>query len=135
MAAAGSANERTSASPGAITSTAPNAADCGAPNSDGDASGLRSSPCSAAPERPRMAPIANARMARGSRISCTMIRCSSLPPPNSACDTVSGDSRTGPTPSETSASSTTSDNKCRRHAGAPLRGDVGRHHDVLNTHP
>src|ERR1044072_4441455 len=53
------------AQPRAIISTAPNAADCGAPNKEGDASGLRSRPCSAAPDNPRMAPIANPRIMRG----------------------------------------------------------------------
>jgi len=44
---------------------------------------------------------------RGSRISRTITCCTSLPAPNRASITVSGDSRTGPIPSEISASSTT----------------------------
>ena len=106
-AATGSAQDRTSASPNAITSTAPNAADCGAPNNEGEANGLRSKPCRAAPERPSMPPIANARIVRGSRISRTITCCTSLPPPNRASSTLTGDSRTGPTPSEISTSITT----------------------------
>jgi hypothetical protein len=47
-------------------------------------------------------------MLRGSRISLTITCCTSLPPPNNASITVNGDNRTGPIPSETSASNTTS---------------------------
>ena len=54
-----------------------------------------------------MAPIANPRITRGSRISRTITCATSLPPPNRASITLSGDSRTGPIPSDKSASSTT----------------------------
>ena len=54
-----------------------------------------------------MAPIASPRITRGRRISRTMTCCTSLPPPNNASITASGDSRTGPVPSEINASSTT----------------------------
>jgi hypothetical protein len=47
-------------------------------------------------------------MVRGSRISRTITCETSLPPPNRASITASGDSRTGPMPSEISTSSTTS---------------------------
>ena len=57
MAATGTANDVTGAKPNAITSAAAAAAACGAPNSAGSASGLRSSPCSAAPDSPSVAPI------------------------------------------------------------------------------
>ena len=55
-----------------------------------------------------MAPIASARMVRGRRISRTITCATSLPPPNSASTTATGDSRTGPIPSEITASRTTS---------------------------
>ena len=54
--------------------TAAKAAACGAPKSEGAAKGLRSSPCMAAPPRPRMPPIARDSTARGSRISMMMMR-------------------------------------------------------------
>ena len=57
MPATGTANDVTGAKPNAITSAAAAAAACGAPNSAGSASGLRSRPCSAAPDRPSVAPI------------------------------------------------------------------------------
>ena len=98
------------------------------------ASGLRSNPCKAAPDSPRIAPIANPRIVRGSRISRTITCCTSLPPPNSASITVSGDSRTGPIPSETSASSTTSTTSAVVTPDAPARRDVSRRRDVLNAH-
>ena len=85
---------------------------------------MRSSPCSAAPDSPRIAPIASARIVRGSRISRTITCATSLPPPNSASITATGDSRTGPMPSEISTSSTTSADHRQRHADAAARGDV-----------
>ena len=66
MPATGTANEVAPASPNAMTSEAPAAAACGAPNSAGSASGLRSRPCSAAPARPKVAPISSASSVRGS---------------------------------------------------------------------
>ena len=100
MAATGSAKDSAFASPVEMTRTAPKAAACGAPNSDGDASGLRRSPWRAAPDRPRIPPIAMASTARGNRISWTMICCASLPPPKRASATTMGESRTGPIPSD-----------------------------------
>ena len=65
-----------------------------------------------------MAPIASASSVRGSRISRTMICDTSLAPPNRACRTVSGDSRTGPMPSEISTSNMT---RAATAAVAPIR--------------
>ena len=80
-----------------------------------------------------MAPIASARMVRGSRISRTITCATSLPPPNSASITASGDSRTGPMPSEISASSTTSASKRGRHAEPAARGGIGRQQSTVST--
>ena len=95
--------------------------------------------CAAVPAAPR--PTAREkrrsqipRIVRGSRISRTITCCTSLPPPNSASITVSGDSRTGPIPSEISASNATSTTSAVHHADAPACRDIGGHHDVLNTH-
>ena len=62
-------------------------------------------------------------MVRGRRISRTMTCCTSLPPPNKASMTASGDSRTGPIPSEISASSTTRTTSATVTLGAPARRD------------
>ena len=95
---------------------------------------MRSRPCSAAPDRPRMAPIASASSVRGRRISRTITCDTSLPPPNSASTTVSGDSRTGPMPSEISTSRTTRAASAAVSADPPARGILVGHGDGLNTH-
>ena len=57
MPATGTASEVAPAMEKAIMNEDAAAAACGAPNSAGSASGLRSSPCSAAPESPSVAPM------------------------------------------------------------------------------
>ena len=81
-----------------------------------------------------MAPIASASSVRGRRISRTITCDTSLPPPNSASATASGDSRTGPMPSEISTSSTTSADKRRRRADPAARGISSVRAYGLNTH-
>ena len=81
-----------------------------------------------------MAPIAKPRMVRGSRISRTITCGTSLPPPNSASITASGDSRTGPMPSEISTSSTTSTTSAVVTPTRRRAADIRRHHDVPDTH-
>ena len=95
-------NEVTGAKPNAITSAAAAAAACGAPNSAGSASGLRSSPCSAAPERPSVAPIRPASIVRGKRMSRTMMPAGPSPDRSPAI-AARGESPAGPTISETMA--------------------------------
>jgi hypothetical protein len=99
----GTANEVAGANRNAITSEAAAAAACGAPNSAGSASGLRSSPCNAAPERPSVAPIRIASRVRGSRISRTMIPAGPSPSIRPA-SAVRGVRPAGPTISDTTAS-------------------------------
>ena len=57
------------------------------PSTPGSASGLRSSPCNAAPEAPSAAPVPKAASARGRRISHTTIRSPGVPAPSSAPST------------------------------------------------
>ena len=73
MPASGTASEVALANEKAIMNEAAAAAACGAPNKAGSASGLRSRPCSAAPESPSVAPISSASSVRGRRISRTMM--------------------------------------------------------------
>ena len=61
----------------------------------------------AASSRPKK-PMVSASSVRGRRISRTITCATSLPPPNSASVTAMGESRTGPMPSEISASNPTS---------------------------
>ena len=63
------------------------------------------------------------RIMRGRRISRTMVCCTSLPPPNSASITVSGDSRTGPVPSEPSASNAASTASAGGHDQSDVVGN------------
>ena len=107
MPATGTANDVTGAKPNAITSAAAAAAACGAPNSAGSASGLRSRPCSAAPDRPSVAPISAASSVRGRRMSRTMMPAGPSPE-NRPAIAARGDRPAGPTMSESTASATIS---------------------------
>ncbi len=90
IAASGSAKERASTRPKEITVTAPNAAAEGAPKREGEASGLRRSPCKAAPESPSVRPIERPRIALGSLMSMTIIPAAFDPCPNRAAKTADG---------------------------------------------
>ena len=90
-----------------MTNDAPTEAACGAPNSAGSASGLRNSPCNAAPAKPNVPPIKIASSVRGSRISRTTIPAAPSPL-NSPAIASRGDRPAGPTISEMTASTTIS---------------------------
>ena len=97
---------------------APTEAACGAPNSAGSASGLRSRPCSAAPDRPNVAPIRIASSVRGRRMSRTMMP--SAPwPSNRPASAWRGEMLAGPLISEMTAS--TSDQRREREDQAQGR--------------
>jgi hypothetical protein len=103
----GTASEIAPAKPNAITNEEAAAAACGAPNSAGSARGLRNRPCSAAPDRPKVAPINTASSVRGSRMSRTMMPAAPSPVmrPESAAR---GDNPAGPTMRERSMSTSVS---------------------------
>ena len=86
-----------------MTSAAAAAAACGAPNRAGSASGLRKSPCSAAPDSPSVAPISAASSVRGRRMSRTMMPAGPSPESSPAI-AARGDSPAGPTINEMIAS-------------------------------
>ena len=106
MPATGTISEVAENNPKAMTKDEVAAAACGAPNKAGSASGLRNSPCKAAPERPSVAPISTASKVRGSRISRTMIAAGPSPM-NNASSAVRTGSPAGPTTSETTISAST----------------------------
>ena len=100
IAAKGKRKEMAPTEPKAITATAPNAAAAEAPNRSGAASGLRNRPCIAAPAKPSEPPMRTARIARGSRISTTIIRAASVPRPTRVSRITSGGRKTAPAPSD-----------------------------------
>ena len=72
MPASGSASAKAPATPVYNASTAPKAAPLDTPSKPGSARGLRSSPCSAAPDTPKAAPTAMHNRVRGMRKSSKM---------------------------------------------------------------
>ncbi len=104
MAASGRPQASASVTPSEMLATAKKAAVCGAPKSEGAARGLRRSPCIAAPERPRIAPMETASRSRGIRISSRIRRSAGSPAPRSAESAAVGPMRTGPTPRDRIAS-------------------------------
>ena len=103
--ASGTASDVADAKPNAIVNDEAAAAACGAPNRAGSASGLRSSPCNAAPERPSVAPIRTASNVRGRRISRTTTPAGPSPESNPT-SAARGDRPAGPTISESTISTT-----------------------------
>ena len=120
----GTASDVADANPNAMVKDEAAAAACGAPNKAGSASGLRSSPCKAAPESPSVAPISTANIVRGRRMSRTTMPAGPSPennPDKAAC----GERPAGPTISETTIKTT------MRVASAILSRNVAGSHEWL----
>lgn len=87
------------------------------------ASGLRSSPCSTAPERPRLAPISIASRVRGTRNCQTMTSRTLASPPSKECATSAGGIATLPAKRDAMAAASSS---VESTAGTSQPGRPGR---------